>query len=195
MGASCRRVRGRVKKIRAASVTSPLDGTWMGEVAAQRGGRGDPGGSALHPTPSRRCATRRPSPLWDPPGKGAHKTTPFPRRVSRPGPHSSSPFEKAEGSGAPKGSPTVCRACEARRRICEMRPPSGAPLRGSDFWSFRPASAASGHVSWVRGRTHRSCKLRPTGGERPCVLTRALPAPACPSPGKAPPGPVVVPVS
>ena len=41
----------------------------------------------------------------------------------------------------------------------------------------------------------RSGKLAPTGERRPRVLTRALPAPACPSPGNAPPGPVVVPVS
>jgi hypothetical protein len=41
----------------------------------------------------------------------------------------------------------------------------------------------------------RSCKLAPTGEQRPRALTRALPAPACPSPGNAPPGPVVVPVS
>ena len=41
----------------------------------------------------------------------------------------------------------------------------------------------------------RSCKPAPTGVQRPHVLTRALPAPACPSPGNAPPGPVVVPVS
>ena len=41
----------------------------------------------------------------------------------------------------------------------------------------------------------RSGKLAPTGEQRSYVLTRALPAPACPSPGNAPPGPVVVPVS
>ncbi len=46
-----------------------------------------------------------------------------------------------------------------------------------------------------RGRSARSCKPAPTGGRRPCAAKRALPAPACPSPGKAPPGPVVVPVS
>ena len=40
----------------------------------------------------------------------------------------------------------------------------------------------------------RSDTPAPTGERRPCVLTRALPAPACPSPGNAPPGPVVVPV-
>ena len=41
----------------------------------------------------------------------------------------------------------------------------------------------------------RSYKLAPTGEQRSCALTRALPAPACPSPGNAPPGPVIVPVS
>ena len=40
-----------------------------------------------------------------------------------------------------------------------------------------------------------SCKRTPTGEHGLRVLTRALPAPACPSPGNAPPGPVVVPVS
>jgi hypothetical protein len=33
------------------------------------------------------------------------------------------------------------------------------------------------------------------GGERLSAAKRALPAPACPSPGNAPPGPVVMPVS
>jgi hypothetical protein len=41
----------------------------------------------------------------------------------------------------------------------------------------------------------RSGTVAPTGEQRSCALTRALPAPACPSPGNAPPGPVVVPVS
>jgi len=41
----------------------------------------------------------------------------------------------------------------------------------------------------------RSCTVAPTGEQRSRALTRALPAPACPSPGNAPPGPVVVPVS
>ena len=41
----------------------------------------------------------------------------------------------------------------------------------------------------------RSGTVASTGERRPRVLTRALPAPACPSPGNAPPGPVVVPVS
>ncbi len=41
----------------------------------------------------------------------------------------------------------------------------------------------------------RSGTVAPTGEQRSCALTRALPAPACPSPGNAPPGPVIVPVS
>ncbi len=41
----------------------------------------------------------------------------------------------------------------------------------------------------------RSGMVAPTGERRSRALTRALPAPACPSPGNAPPGPVVVPVS
>jgi hypothetical protein len=41
----------------------------------------------------------------------------------------------------------------------------------------------------------RSCTVAPTGEQRSRALTRALPAPACPSPGNAPPGPVIVPVS
>ena len=41
----------------------------------------------------------------------------------------------------------------------------------------------------------RSGTVAPTGEQRPRALPRALPAPACPSPGNAPPGPVVVPVS
>jgi hypothetical protein len=41
----------------------------------------------------------------------------------------------------------------------------------------------------------RSGTVAPTGEQRSRALTRALPAPACPSPGNAPPGPVIVPVS
>ena len=47
-----------------------------------------------------------------------------------------------------------------------------------------------------QGRTIK--RSPPKGGERSsdhCAATRALPAPACPSPGKAPPAPVVVPAS
>ena len=39
----------------------------------------------------------------------------------------------------------------------------------------------------------RSGKLAPTGERRPRAVPRALPAPACPSPGNAPPRPVIVP--
>ncbi len=41
----------------------------------------------------------------------------------------------------------------------------------------------------------RSGTLAPTGERRPRAVTRALPAPACPSPGNAPPGPVIVPAN
>ena len=44
-------------------------------------------------------------------------------------------------------------------------------------------------------RDVRPCTGAPTGRRRPRVLPRALSAPACPSPGKAPPGPVVVPAN
>ncbi len=41
----------------------------------------------------------------------------------------------------------------------------------------------------------RSGTLAPTGERRPRALTRSLAAPACPSPGNAPPGPVIVPAN
>jgi len=94
----------------------------------------------------------------------------------------------------------AAHAAQARvRKLCahEIRRGALACRRstcGSCRWAFRPAGAASGQASW--DAAERSvAKLRPTGGERPCAVARALPAPACPSPGKAPPGPVVVPVS
>ena len=63
--------------------------------------------------------------------------------------------------------------------------PSGLSALGR---SSRPGF----HGTW---QDVRSGKPAPTGEQRSYVLTRALPAPACPSPGNAPPGPVVVPVS
>ena len=65
---------------------------------------------------------------------------------------------------------------------------------GSYRQGFRPWAQLQARLpgTW---QDVRSCKLAPTGERRSRVLTRALPAPACPSPGNAPPGPVIVPVS
>jgi hypothetical protein len=61
-------------------------------------------------------------------------------------------------------------------------------------WAFGPWAQLQARLpgTW---QDVRSGTVAPTGEQRSCALTRALPAPACPSPGNAPPGPVVVPVS
>ena len=73
------------------------------------------------------------------------------------------------------------------------RSPIGVPPRLlPSGLSPRRLSSRPGFLG--RGRTFDPVRLAPTGEQRPCALPRALPAPACPSPGNAPPGPVIVPV-
>ncbi len=83
---------------------------------------------------------------------------------------------------------------DAARAESAARSPIGVPLRLLPSWlSALGRNSRPGFLgTW---QDVRSGKLAPTGEQRPRVLTRALPAPACPSPGNAPPGPVVVPVS
>ena len=81
-----------------------------------------------------------------------------------------------------------------RRASSGTRSPIGVPLRllPSGLSALGRSSRPGFHGTW---QDVRSGTVAPTGERRPRVLTRALPAPACPSPGNAPPGPVVVPVS
>jgi len=74
------------------------------------------------------------------------------------------------------------------------RSPVGVPLRLLPS-GLSPVGRNSRPGFLGRGRSVRSCKPAPTGGRRPCAAKRALPAPACPSPGNAPPRPVLVPAS
>ena len=79
-------------------------------------------------------------------------------------------------------------------KICYTRSPIGVPPRllpsglSALGRNFRPGFLG-------RGRTFDPVRSLQPGSEGPRALARALPAPACPSPGNAPPGPVVVPVS
>ena len=86
--------------------------------------------------------------------------------------------------------PRLTRAARVRRHaLAYRRSTTALTVRAFGPWAQLQARLPG---TW---QDVRSCKLAPTGEQRPCVLTRALPAPACPSPGNAPPGPVVVPVS
>ena len=70
------------------------------------------------------------------------------------------PSQKTEGSGAPKGHPTIVRASQTslrslRKPICARkrakigaRSPSGAPLRHSPAQSQPPLAQLQNHVSW-----------------------------------------------
>ena len=95
-----------------------------------------------------------------------------------------------------------------RRQTCDRQPPrlTGAARVQRDALAYRRSTAAltvRAFGPWAQLQARlpgtwqdvRSCTVAPTGEQRSCALTRALPAPACPSPGNAPPGPVIVPVS
>jgi hypothetical protein len=79
-----------------------------------------------------------------------------------------------------------------RGRIRRGRSPVGVPPRLLPGGS-RPFRSAPGQASWDAARAHDPKKPAPTEGRRSRAAKRALPAPACPSPGKAPPTPAVIP--
>ena len=112
---------------------------------------------------------------------------------------------KKKGSGTPadamlhgphasgvRRAPRSKAACAALR--LRARSSAGVPLRllpegrWSQRLSFRPGFLG-------RGRSVRSGKPAPTGERKSSAVTRALPAPACPSPVNAPHAPVVMPAS
>src|SRR5277367_6836028 len=84
------------------------------------------------------------------------------------------------------------RLMTARRALKAQRARLSASHRGSCSEAFAPFAQLQARLpgTW---QDVRSCTATPTGEQRSCALTRALPAPACPSPGNAPPGPAVVP--
>jgi hypothetical protein len=79
-----------------------------------------------------------------------------------------------------------------RRASDGTRSPVGVPPRLLPGGS-RPFRSAPGQASCDVARAHDPKTPAPTEERRPALLTRALPAPACPSPGKAPPAPAVIP--
>ena len=101
--------------------------------------------------------------------------------------------------------PTSASRDAARTLVSFPSPACGGGLGGGTLAYRRSTTAltvrAFGPWAQLQARLPgtwqdvRSGKLAPTGERRPRALARALPAPACPSPGNAPPGPVVVPVS
>jgi hypothetical protein len=98
-----------------------------------------------------------------------------------------------------KGSGTPTDVCVQPPHLAMRRAPAGAlayrrsttalTVRAFGPWAQLQARLPG---TW---QDVRSGTVAPTGEQRSCALTRALPAPACPSPGNAPPGPVIVPVS
>ncbi len=129
---------------------------------------------------------------------------------------------KEKGSGTPTN---VCPTSASRdaARTLSLSPP---PLAGEDWEGARSPVGVPPRLLRQRANADaqlqarlpgtrqdaRSCKLAPTGEQRPCAsscmirksgnrfsekimhhYSRALPAPACPSPGNAPPRPVIVP--
>ncbi len=100
--------------------------------------------------------------------------------------------EKRKRNADRRVQPTSASRDAARTSGCARL---SAFHHGSYRQGFRPLGAAPGQASWdaagrsiLYGRSNR-------GAKDLALLTRVLPAPACPSPGNAPPGPVVVPVS
>jgi hypothetical protein len=113
---------------------------------------------------------------------------------------------KNKGSGTPTDVYLNLRALRARRASTANKSTQFAQLICFDALAYRrstTALAVRAFGPWAQLQARlpgtwqdvRSCTVAPTGEQRSCALTRALPAPACPSPGNAPPGPVVVPVS
>ncbi len=78
-----------------------------------------------------------------------------------------------------------------RRASSGTRSPVGVPPRLLPGGS-RPFRSAPGQASRDAARAHDP-QNPPDPGRRPCATKRVLPAPACPSPGKAPPAPAVIP--
>ena len=103
-------------------------------------------------------------------------------------------YELRKGSGTPTSAWVMKPCLRARRRIrrdaLACRRSTAVLTRGLSplSLSFRPGFLG-------RGRSALSGKPAPTGERRRCASKRALPAPACPSPGNAPPAPAVVPAS
>ena len=113
---------------------------------------------------------------------------------------------KKKGSGTPTDVFSQPPHLAMRRAPLSLSPPRVRGSVGGRALAYRRSTAAltvRAFGPWAQLQARlpgtwqdvRSGKLAPTGEQRPRVLTRALPAPACPSPGNAPPGPVVVPVS
>jgi hypothetical protein len=95
-------------------------------------------------------------------------------------------------------------SCDAARTRSLFPPPLAGRLGGGTLacrrstavlaiGTFAPKAQLQARLPGTR-QDVRSGTAAPTGVQRPCALPRALPAPACPSPGNAPPGPVIVPV-
>ena len=105
-----------------------------------------------------------------------------------------SPSQQTNGSGTPAGvcvHPPRLRAA----RVLRTRSPVGVPPRLLPS-GLSPLSLSSRPGFLGRGGSASSYQARPNRGAKDSrAAKRALPAPACPSPGNAPPGPVVMPVS
>jgi hypothetical protein len=101
--------------------------------------------------------------------------------------------KRKKGSGTPTDVYLNLRALRARRAptgaLAYRRSTTALTVRAFGPWAQLQARLPG---TW---QDVRSGTVAPTGEQRSCALTRALPAPACPSPGNAPPGPVVVPAS
>ncbi len=120
---------------------------------------------------------------------------------------------ETRGSGTPRDAGIVPRhANECYHSSARGTPPrsrGGDPVSGAgrpkdggarlsafhrgSRWAVATSQLSSRPGFLGLGRSARSCKPAPTGGRRPCAVTRALAAPACPSPVKAPHTPAVVP--
>ena len=118
------------------------------------------------------------------------------------------PSAKPRGAERRKAHRTVCHAGEGMAaHLFQMRPPSGAPLGGSNRWAFRPAGAAPGHVSWdeagrpiLYGRPNRGAQTsrsavhdpeKPAHGLDPGVVA-GFPARSCTTRRRYPRPPIPV---
>ncbi len=88
----------------------------------------------------------------------------------------------------PSASSDAARAEAQRARLSAFH-------HGSCQGAFAPFAQLQARLPGTRRKRIVLSSSPQPGGERLRAAKRALPAPACPSPGNAPPGPVVMPVS
>ncbi len=108
--------------------------------------------------------------------------------------YSPSTTTKRKESGTPTNVFGNLRILRCGARASGTRSPVGVPPRLTPSGLAPVRRQLQARLPGTR-QDVRSDTVAPTGERRPRAVTRSLAAPACPSPGNAPPGPVIVPAN